>query len=520
MQSSGFTRTPPKAHLDVTARRPAGPIAGATTAGERKLLARLMMASAAFGVFQIAIGAPPLLVMLTLVTAAVTLIPCLAYGLTRTVGIVFLLVWYQFAFGELMTKSLLLQPIDTFLFNPVLSHIVQLVGAVTLATGALAAFWIVPLRRNLIRPTLDPSMLRVLSVVFLGLFSLSFAADLAGPNGRAIAVFLRNYMLTALVMEIAATIISSGGRRSLSRWGLVLTAVVCAMSLASNSKAGILAAGLCYLMTPLALGRAPSWKFLAATAPLVILLSVAVAPAIHLVRAERDKIGPVEVLEKTVATAAGILTSDKQTLDQVESMQRQQHELTHDYYRNRYLGQETVWYDRFILIGSVDAIARRLTIDGPFLGTDMLLGQLKDVLPRQLSGPKDPYTSGTRITQMLGLTERDTALFTTVPMPIELFAAGGFLAMILIGIPSVAAACVGINLFASAFQNNVWSVYILVTYGYFLTVQNYLGYFFFSVRQLPADYIMITISTILATLMLGRAGSRSSNSARSARQTT
>jgi hypothetical protein len=474
------------------------------SAGEVRLITRLVYASLSLGAFQLFLGASPLVVILSLASGLATILPCLVYGFGRTVGILYLLVWFQFSFGALLAKSILFQPLDSNLFQPVLSHLILLAGAVSFSIGALVAFSFGPLQRNLVRPELEPRKLTVLAAIFTALWVSAFFVEKLGANGAAIAVFLRNYLFLAFICETVSTILRTGGRRTISRFGAVLATLAVGFSVAVNSKEGILDIGACYLLALLSLGRRPPMAVWASVVPAFALLTFVLTPAIHVVRGDRDRLGPFELIAATTSTAISIVERDSQTLAKIDRMRYQESAQSYNLYQSHYLGRSDVWYDRFILTGYIDAITRRVTYDGPFFGWNFVLSQTAEALPRQfLDTAKNRYYSGAQITRSLGLTARDAAVFPTVPLPIELFVAGGFWAIFVIGIPTITIAVAAFNLFAFQFRGNVWAVFFLATYGFFFTVEMYLQYVFLVFRQLPTDAIVITVSCALAALMYG-----------------
>lgn len=472
--------------------------------GEVRIIVRLIYASLALGAFQLFLGASPVVVLLSLASGLATILPCLVYGFGRFVGVLYILVWFQFSFGGLLAKSILFQPLDSNLFQPVLSHLILLAGALSFSIGALVAFSFGPLQRNLVRPELNPRTLTILAAIFTALWASAFFVEKMGANGAAIAVFLRNYLFLAFICETVSTVLRTEGRRTLSRFSAVLAVFAVGFSIAMNSKEGILDIGACYVLALLCLGRRPSMAVWGSVVPAFAVLTFVLTPAIHLVRGDRDRLGPFELLAATTSTAFSIVEGDSQTLARIEQMNYQESAQSYNLYQSHYLGRSGVWYDRFILTGYIDAITRRVSYDGPFFGWNFVLNQTAQALPRQfLDSEKNRYYGGAQITRSLGLTARDAAVFPTVPLPIELFVAGGFWAIFAIGVPTITIAVAGFNLFAFQFRGNVWAVFFLATYGFFFTVEMYLQYVFLVLRQLPTDAIVITAAGAVAALMYG-----------------
>lgn len=474
----------------------------------RLALTLTAIAGALSGV-QLLLGTLPAVVLLAFATGIVSLAPVVMYGLTSTVGVLFLLMYYQFSFGELITKTLLLQTLDSFLFVPQFSHWIQLTGAAAFSLGAIAAK-LVPLPKgNFLTPVTEPRLLVWLSVILAVLSLTRFPLEASGGAGIAASRFLSNYLVLAFVLATAATLLKTEGRALFSPWSSFLGLAVCAESLAANSKTGIFAAGLSVILVSSCFAKRISGRHLFWLIPSVAVLTIAIVPAVHLSRSHRDTATAGEMAAMTIDTAGKLLVGDPVARRAVEDLDLSTGLIDYDAYRARYTGRDAAWYDRFILIGFIDGVARRLNPDGPFLGLNFVLGRTLEILPIQLNGEKQELSPNDGLTQALALTSPKTHIFITVPVCVELFAAGGFTAAFIVAGLVMFLAASAINFVAQSFYYNVWGCATLVVYGFYLCVQSYLGYMFFFFRQFPTDLIILSMALALARHLDRTVGSSS-----------
>lgn len=125
----------------------------------------VILASIPLSLVQLMLGADPVILLLCIATEAVCLAPILLYGLERTVGVLLLYVWLTFSFSSLAAKTVLLQPIESNLFNPFLTFTAQLAGACCISIAAFISYNIKFLHKNSITPVLDPKILSILGFI-------------------------------------------------------------------------------------------------------------------------------------------------------------------------------------------------------------------------------------------------------------------------------------------------------------------------------------------------------------------
>ena len=467
-------------------------------------------ASLLLALCQLPLGGDPLIILLCLLTEAVCFVPIYLYGLGRTVGILYIGVWLAFSFSALLAKTLLLQPLDSNLFNPLLAFCIGLVGSVAFTIAAIAAYYVKPLQKNKIPPVMDPNILSFLAAVFFGIgVVVFFIAVYARRNSLIsnIAVQFSCYIGFGFVCELASVIIRSNRRHVFSTFSVIIGISMMYFSISSNSKFGILSVGLAYILCMTAYRVRFKWPVVIAGVLALAFLSEVVFPAIHIVRGYRDRLNPVEVSLATVQTIGNLLADDKETVAIKDTLAQQDAvSASAGGYQNVYFGSQQVWLDRFTNIGFIDAIARRFDFNGPFFGADSVLSQTMNFLPQQLDPSKNitfRLSAGDRLSQSLGLSARDQNAYATVTLPMELFSAGGFSMILAVGVPLIFLMLLEINFLAFNFSSNVWSVSILLTYGMMFYASTYDLYIFSEIRQIPTNFVVLTGLILLAGLMRG-----------------
>lgn len=473
------------------------------------------LASFVLSLLQLMLGADPLILLLCIMTEGVCLWPVLLYGFDRTIGIFYLFIWISFSFTALLFKTIVLQSIDSNLFNPLLTFSIQLAGALCFSIAATIAYFFRVTHKNAIRIILDPDTLalcgRILFVIGVIGFILSHQSSerfLESQSGgdigffASIGIIINPLIGFGIVCETVSIIIRSKGDRTFSKISVIMMAILMSLSLLGNSKSGLLLPGLIYLTSVASFRARIRWKTIVLALVTLGFLSQFLFPAVHIARRARSREGPIALGVLTVQTVAGLMSGDSQTLAEKDALNTELAAST-DSYRNLYFGQQQVWLDRFTNTGFIDAAARRMDFDGPFLGVERVVGNtFYSVLPRQLNPNKFvsvQMSSGDAILQAYGLQPEYFVGFNTVPLPVELFAAGGFGALFLIGIPLVFMVVFGINLLVFDFWKNPWSICFVIFYAQQFYAQTHDGFAFMALRQMPFDFLALTLVGVLAT---------------------
>jgi hypothetical protein len=281
-----------------------------------------------------------------------------------------------------------------------------------------------------------------------------------------------------------------------------MLAGVLILGVVGNSKSGILLPGLIYILSISAFGGRLRWTTVFAALISIALFSEFLFPAVHIVRNFRDRLNPIEVAGATIGTTFSLIVGDSQALAEKDALNAEA-DASPDAYRNIYFGSRQVWLDRFVNTGAIDAVARRLSFDGPFLGLGPVVGDtLTGLLPQQLNPNKYTgvqFADGDVIAHAYGLEARDGQGAATVPMPIELFAADGFFGIFIVGIPLITLIFVEVNMLVFDFKNNPWGVCFIVFYGMSFYEATHDMYAFMAARQMPFDFLAISLAIMLAT---------------------
>ena len=453
---------------------------------------------------QLLIGGDPIIICLCLFCQAICLFPVYLYGLSRTVGVLYVFIWLTFGFSSLLGKTILFQPIDSNLFNPLLTFCVTLAGSIAFTVAATAAYFVKPLQKNATTPIIDHETLNIMAFVFVVIGIFTYFVYLFLPKGSPIlniAAIFAPYFSYGYVFSLCSNICRTRKNKVLSYSSLVLIFLFLYFGIAGNSKTSIIQIALGYLLCVFAFRVKIKWPVVVLGFLVLAFFSEYLFPAIHITRAYKDRLNPAQVAIATVQTMGNLLVGDPDTLAVKDSLIAQGAEGDPDRYQNVYFGTQQVWLDRFTNTGFIDAVARRVDFNGPFLGPQFILQQTLGFLPRPLDPDKSTshaVAGGDQVTQAFGLTSRDQSNFSTVPLPINLFVADGFWFIFAIGVPLIFIFIVEINFFAFDMRDNVWSVVVIMTYGMLFCVSTYDVYIFAIVRQIPTNLLMFSLMIVAA----------------------
>ncbi len=455
----------------------------------------VVASSVVLTLFQLVIGCSPPVAALSFAIILFALAPVAVYGASNIVGLLFVFVLFYFSFLALILKSIFLQPLQTYLYAPFVSHLVAAVGVAGSAAGALAARPFLRLDRALIPPMVrDARAVGKLAIMSLAVGLVGVVLNRGSGQVHALSQFLYPQLYFSLVAAMASSLIASGGRRALSTLSVSIALLLVVLSAAGNSKQGFVAVGLCYLASVLSFGgriRVPT--FIAACL-VGFFLSSFVFPAItNIARQDRDRLSPVEMLERTTQAAAGLMTGDQQTQDTIDRQTAEYNRIPLGRYRVEYSRHLPLFFERFMMVPYTDAVVWKIPLNGPYFGTELIYQNLANNLPIFLYAGKQQVYSGHEILLSLGLIDPGSAGYQTMTLHAEAFYSGGLWAVFLFaaGIYLLLSFLLGRTIGPVSFS--VFAVYIVVIYFHFFMSQLSNGFVFFAFRQFPVDVVIYLV---------------------------
>lgn len=410
------------------------------TAERTKLWLRLRSASlgrttmgliVACGVVQVALGASPVVV-------ALALIACIA-GLAgfRIAGAYQSGAWLAFFYVlgnvivALVAKTVLLQPLDSYLYAPLESFAVLAVGSIALLIAVLISLAI-PVGKPLFRSVADPRLLRLLSNSTFALGTLFWFLnrlfqDPEGSGFGGVAVFW-NLLLMAVIARTAMLLQQTDGRRSVDA-RLVLILVMCVvMGLIDNSKTAVALPIVAYFATSVFYRGGVTGRQVTSGAVGLVVLAAIVAPMIHTFRIFGIQEMPwrerVVLIERGVGEA--VATGNFTRYQKLASG-----EFAQGYYN--YFGQGTgqMLLGRYASVQQIDPVIASVGRHNT-LGGSVIWPAFGRLLPSFVYPNKPREIEGYKLLVQLGLIDPEGGKYPTVPILAQSYAGYGIVGLLII----------------------------------------------------------------------------------------
>lgn len=385
---------------------------------------------------QLAIGADPLVLALSISSIVIGFAPILAIG-RDLYTVLAALFAFRYTGGALVLKVLSLQPVDQHLDDPLYAHI--LVNVLMVVEVGL-----ILLARHFDRGrTIFPKLwrhedLRVIGVITFAIGAVAGAAVgvLGGPGdveGAASgAAFVTASALLSLLFlgfsaEVVATVGLTGGREFVSRRLLLMLGLVLLLTLFLNARALVVNSLLCVFLAAFLL-KAIRLRHLVAAGIALFLFSAYLSPVALELRTVRYRMTASQFFDHMLTTTARAV-SEPDYIAQLRAQEnfRANYEsgtTTYDYF-----GDNWNVGNRLSYIGLLDGIAAQTKVIPP-LGFEPLLQVLERVRPSFI-GEKDTfdYGYGDWLTWQLGMIENGRVAYLNFGLPMEglaLFGLPGF----------------------------------------------------------------------------------------------
>ncbi|MBU1348157.1 MAG: hypothetical protein KKA16_14545 [Alphaproteobacteria bacterium] len=454
----------------------------------------------ATGLFQlIALGADPWVSILAVGTVFAALLPIWVYGVGRSIGVFFLFVCCYWGLNALVVKSVLLQPLDSYLYTPVLSHLIVFIAISGSSLGAVLARPLMQVVPQIRWPAATPSFLRSVSQASLVIGILGLVLSRLGGGAQALSIFLSSYFILAFSAECARELLLTQGRRHISVFGVVIAALLMLVSLASNSKFGIMAIPLAYVVTVFAFGGRFRVSHAVLGVVAAIFLSSVVFPAITFIaRSDRNQVSATQLVSNTFVAMQNLATGDEAVRVQLEAREARNARAGGWRYDVPYQRHVPLIFERFLLVPFVDAVARRLSVSGPFAGTSFITSQLANTLPAFINPNKVEAYSGNEIVVSLRLADSGFAGFPTMGWPAEAFYAGNLSFVFLSSIAVFFLFSLALSVTIGRTAGNIFAVFIVTRYFHLLTCGVFSNFAYFTIRQLPVDLLLFGVMILIA----------------------
>ncbi len=414
-------------------------------------------------VLQLALGASPVVV-------ALALIACIA-GLVgfRIAGAYQSGAWLAFFFVlgnvivALVAKTVLRQPLDSYLDAPLESFAVLAVGSTALLMAVLISLAI-PVGKPLFRSVAAPQMLRSLSNSTFALGSLFWFLnrlfqDPEGTGFGGVAVFW-NLLLMAVIARTAMVLRQTDDRRSVDA-RLVLILLMCVvMGLIDNSKTEVALPIVAYFATSVFYRGGATARQLASGAVGLVMLAAIVAPMIHTFRIFGIQEMPwrerVALIERGVSEA--VSTGDLTRYQELASG-----EFAQGYYN--YFGQGTgqMLLGRYASIQQIDPVIASVGRHNT-LGGDVIWPTFTRLLPSFVYPNKPRQIEGYRVLVQLGLIDPEGGKYPTVPILAQTYAGYGVVGLLVIPFLAFLGLLLALKKLGSTLHRNVFGIFFFCVF--------------------------------------------------------
>jgi len=238
------------------------------------------------GIVHLFLGANFLVVSTAVISFLLTVFPLSYYGFLNLGSLLIFLVGFRYVGFPLIAKIAYGQPLDTYLFNPLLAYTIVLLGIV----GYLLSFILVNainIGRPFLKRVTDRNSLFRISLLssVIGITANIFVSLRVGNyySGITIADFFTSFLHLSLISAIAYSIQISRPRYRIYIWISFIFLLHILFSFSRDSRWFLIQALLCFIFTSVAFNAQIKWRHLFSVL-LIITLSILITPVYLSVR--------------------------------------------------------------------------------------------------------------------------------------------------------------------------------------------------------------------------------------------
>lgn len=423
------------------------------------------MAAVATGV-QFTLGASPVVAALAWVTVATSLLGFVLLG-PYNVG-----AWVVLFYGlgnvviALYAKTLMLQPLGSYLYDPVDSFLALAV----VTTGLLAVAILVrslPVGRSLLNPTSDPRLLSLLSWACFGLGVLFWFLNRASqdPTGSGFGGFaqFRDLLVMAVISRTAMVLEKSQLRKSLDGWLVLILMASVALGFLDDAKLVTALPVVAYFATLLFYHRGLRLRIVAALAASGLVFVLVVAPLVHALRASgQQKMNLSQRVQLVTESVVGLI-DQQETLSRVDQLAATQFE--HPYYYNYFGGnaEGQMMLGRYASVQQIDPVMAAVRQQGT-VGGAALWPALSRLVPSVLDPGKPKYTDAFTTLVHYGLVSPTGGQYPTLPLAGQAYAGYGWWGLAVIPMVTFAGFLLVLKKVGWQLNRNVYAIFFLCEY--------------------------------------------------------
>lgn len=439
-----------------------------TPAGRKKLLrldARTLAVCLEGGVLaavliQLTLGGSPQTVLLAAIACSLGLLAFTSLGAYHLGG--WLIFFYVLGnvLVALYAKTLMVQPLDSYLTSPVDAYLAVLAGTVTMMLALLMARFI-KLGQPLFKQISDSGKLRFISwacFVLGGIFWFMnrLFQDPTGSGFGGVAVF-QALLFMAVIARTAMLLERSGDRRSFDwKLGLIL-AVSVFMGLVDNQKTNAALPVASYFATVLFYRGGIPVKHAITLGAGCLVFVFFVAPMVHAHRALGEQQMNIEQRVQLLESGfVAVLRGDAFTkYRELASAQFQG-----GYYGYFGGGKGQMLLGRYASVQQVDPVVGSVDRMGT-LGGSVIWPAFTRLLPRFLYPDKPKFNEDYLIVGHLGLINWDGGKYPTVPLVAQAYAGYGMVGLLLIPFFTFLGFLLALKKLGWNLRRNIYAIFFL-----------------------------------------------------------
>lgn len=378
-------------------------------------------------------GADPYVAGLALLTVVMGLLGFVALGACNLGSWVALFYILGNVLVALFAKTLMGQRLESHLWSPAGSFLALAITGFSL----LAALFLVRrlrVGRVVLRAPTDPNFLALLSwsCFGLGLIFWMLNRSFQDPAGLGFGGFtlFRDLLLMAVIARTAMLLKSSGDRRALDGWLVVIMICAVLVGLVDNSKTASALPVVSHFATVLFFRNGLPLRTIAVLAAGTIVFLIAVAPMVHALRAAGQQALTTSERVQLVIEAYSTILKEPEELDRMQRIAAGQ--FKNGYYS--YFGESgagQMILGRYAAVQQIDPVISEVDRRGPRGGKAVWPGLLRQV-PRIIYPDKPRYGEAFETLVHYDLVQPFGGKFPTLPLAGQAYAAYGLFGLLFI----------------------------------------------------------------------------------------
>ncbi len=446
---------------------------------------------------QLAFGTSPVILLIALLSVAISVIVLLDGGYRDSLSIVgFFFIFNTITFA-LILKTALLQPLESNLFQPFTSFVIVLVGAVEifLAFNIVKLF---PVGKPLFKPTQNLSFLKYLAIVCFAfgiLFwllnqkflinrrDIYYSEDVSfGGFASFVPIF---YM--SIIAATAYVILSTKGKKSVNIWIIALLGVGLLIGIVESRKLELGYTFLSYYLASFYFRRYFTKSQVMTFVVFVLFAFFVFGPIVHTFRTQLWFLSFNKRIE--------FLRDNWRTVFQPSQLEYYFSKLLsteRTSYEYAYFGTSLFFIDRFATIQHTDLIVDSVE-DQNTLGAGVIAEGYEKLLPGFIYPQKSTISQADQITWELGLRRYGVIGFPTVPLLGHAYAALGWFGVFTIPLYIFIVLFLILKKIGSKLFQNIYAIFFLVPLLINIQQWTHTQYVYRLLREFPILAILLLL---------------------------